>query len=122
MQEINNICYIDGKEYQLSEVEKMGIDNFSNSAHIYPYKSLFKYYPNTKKYIKKEKKYVNYSFEALKNNTIFLQDAENFDDCFDCAVDLDWNNFLFARVKKYCKYFKVNILAKKDKNHKTCKW
>ena len=109
MQEINNICYIDGKEYQLSEVEKMGIDNFSFSAHIYPYKSLFKYYPNTKKYIKKEKKYVNYSFEALKNNTIFLQDAENFDDCFDCAVDLDWNNFLFARVKKYCKYFNVTI-------------
>ena len=109
MQEINNICYIDGKEYQLSEVEKMGIDNFSISAHIHPYKSLFKYYPNIKKYIKKEKKYVNYSFEALKNNTIFLQDAENFDDCFDCAVDLDWNNFLFARVKKYCKYFNVTL-------------
>ncbi len=104
----NDSCYIDGKEYPLSEVEKMGWDNFCYSAHIHPYKSLFKYYPNTTKYIKKDKKRRNYSFEALQNNTIFLQDAENFDDCFDCAVDLDWNKFLFARAIKYCNYFCVN--------------
>ena len=60
MDKTKDICYIDGKEYLLSDVEKMGIDNFSFSAHIYPYKSLFKYYPNTKKYIKKEKKYVKF--------------------------------------------------------------
>lgn len=105
----NDICYIDGKEYPLSEVEKMGIDNFSISAHIHPYQRLFKYYPNTTKYIKKEKKYRNYSFESLKNNTIFLQAAENFDDCFDCAVDLDWDKFLLERANKYCDYFNVNI-------------
>ena len=109
MENINHICYIDGKEYFLSEVEKMGIDNFSISAHIHPYKSLFKYYPNTTKYVEEEKKERNYSFEALENNTIFLQDAENFDDCFDCAVDLDWNNFLSLRVNKYCEYFDVDV-------------
>ena len=27
MNNTDNICYIDGKEYPLSEVEKMGIDN-----------------------------------------------------------------------------------------------
>ena len=109
MNKTKDICYIDGKEYPLLEVEKMGIDNFSFSAHIHPYNSLFKYYPNTRKYISKEKKYRNYSFAALKNNTIFLQDAENFDDCFDCAVDLDWNKFLSLRVKKYCEYFNVAV-------------
>lgn len=109
MNNTDNICYIDGKEYPLSEVEKMGIDNFSISAHIHPYQSLFKYYPNTKKYIAKEKKYRNYSFEALINNTVFLQSAENFDDCFDCAVDLDWDKFLSERVNKYCGYFNVDV-------------
>ena len=109
MNNLNDFCYIDGKEYPLSEVEKMGIDNFSISAHIHPYKTLFKYYPNTTKYIEEEKKERNYSFEALENNTIFLQDAENFDDCFDCAVDLDWSKFLSIRANKYCEYFDVDV-------------
>ncbi|MBO5067667.1 MAG: hypothetical protein J6C62_04625, partial [Clostridia bacterium] len=109
MDKTKDICYIDGKEYLLSDIEKMGIDNFSISAHIHPYKSLFKYYPNTSKYIQEEKKERNYSFEALENNTIFLQDAENFDDCFDCAVDLDWDKFLSLRANKYCEYFNVDL-------------
>ena len=109
MDKTKDICYIDGKEYLLSDVEKMGIDNFSISAHIHPYKSLFKYYPNTTKYIQEEKKERNYSFEALENNTVFLQDAENFDDCFDCAVDLDWDKFLSLRANTYCEYFNVDV-------------
>ncbi len=107
MSNLNDSCYIDGKEYLLSEVEQMGWDDFCYSAHIHPYKSLFKYYPNTTKYVKEEKKHRNFSFEALKDNTVFLQDAKNFDDCFDCAVDLDWDKFLFTRVTKYCDCFSV---------------
>lgn len=67
----------------------MGLYNFSLSCHIYPLKSLFKYYPNVKKYVRKDKKYRNNSFETLKNNTVYLQDIKYLDDCFDCAVDLD---------------------------------
>ena len=52
MSDINKTCIIDGKEYLLSDVEAMGFDDFSISAHVTPYHSLFKYYPNTKKYIK----------------------------------------------------------------------
>ena len=51
----DNFCIIDGKAYKLEDVEKMGIDEFSKSAHIFPYKSLFKYYPNVRKYEKEEK-------------------------------------------------------------------
>ena len=108
MEKTNHTCYIDGKPYSLSDVEKMGLKNFQFSAHIHPYHSIFRYYPNTKKYVKEEKKYRNFSLEALKNNTIYLQDAKNFDDCFDCAVDLEWDKFLFERVKTYCTYFKAN--------------
>ena len=109
MEKTNHTCYIDGKQYSLSDVEKMGLKNFQFSAHIHPYHSIFRYYPNTKKYVKEEKKYRNFSLEALKNNTIYLQDAKNFDDCFDCAVDLEWDKFLFERVRAYCEYFKVDI-------------
>ena len=48
MSDINKTCIIDGKEYLLSDVEAMGFDGFSVSAHVSPYRSLFKYYPNTK--------------------------------------------------------------------------
>lgn len=32
---IDNLCIIDGKAYKLEDVEKMGIDEFSKSAHIF---------------------------------------------------------------------------------------
>ena len=66
MSDINKTCIIDGKEYVLSDVEAMGFDGFSVSAHVSPYRSLFKYYPNTKKYVSREKKYRNCSFEAFR--------------------------------------------------------
>lgn len=109
MSDINRTCIIDGKEYLLSDVEAMGFDGFSLIAHVAPYRGLFKYYPNTKKYVRGEKKYHNYSFEALQNGTVFLQEAKNFDDCFDCAVDLDWNKFLENRLSNYCNYFGVDV-------------
>lgn len=114
--DMEKICIIDGKVNMLDDVEKLGFDEFSLCSHINPYKSLFRYYPNTTKYIDELQGYINYSFEALKNNTIFLQDAKNFDDCFDCAVDLDYEKFLFNRLCKYCDYFKIQTNQKKEIN------
>lgn len=116
MSETNKTCFVDGKEYLLDDVEAMGFDGFSASAHVSPYNSLYKYYPNTKKYLSSEKKYHNYSFEALQNGTIFLQDARYFDDCFDCAVDLDWDKFLENRLYNYCICFDVDISSSKETN------
>ena len=118
MSEENKTCVIDGKEYLLSDVESMGFDGFSISAHISPRCNLFKYYPNTKKYIKTDKKYRNYSFEALQNGTVFLQDAQYFDDCFDCAVDLDWDKFLENRLSHYCHCFDVDVSTSKELHDK----
>lgn len=110
------MCVIDNKVFKLEDIEKMGINEFSTSVHIHPLKGLFKYFSNTKVYVKSEKKYRNYSFEALKNNTVFLQDAVNFDDCFDCAVDLDYNDFFYNRLLKYCEYFDIEINNHQDIN------
>ena len=40
MEKTNHTCYIDGKPYSLSDVEKMGLKNFQFSAHIHPYHSM----------------------------------------------------------------------------------
>ena len=105
-------CQIVGKEYFLEEIEKMGLGKF-REAFGFPL-SLYKYYPNTRKYIAEEKRYRNFSIEALQNNTMFLQDAENFDDCFDCAIDLDWGKFLHNRLIKYCEYFSAKYKSESD--------
>lgn len=100
-------CVICDNIYSLTEIEQLGWDGFGEKAHIPAISRLFKYFPNTRKWDKKEKRYRNFSYEALTNNTVFLQDAENFDDSFDCAIDLDWENFLLNRLRQYCGYFNV---------------
>lgn len=104
-------CIICDRTYPLTEIEQLGLDGFDEKVRITPI-SLFKYFPNTRQWDKKEKRYRNFSYEALTNNTVFLQDAENFDDSFDCAIDLDWEKFLRNRILKYCGYF--NVAYQKD--------
>ena len=107
-------CIICDNIYSLTEIEQLGWDGFGEKAHIPAITRLFKYFPNTRKWGKKEKRYRNFSYEALTNNTVFLQDAENFDDSFDCAIDLDWEKFLLNRLRQYCDYFEV-IYTQEDK-------
>ena len=104
---LENTCVICNMVYLLSDIEKLGLEKFNEEAHKFAPKYLYKYFPNTRKWIKEEKRYRNFSYEALVDNTVYLQDAENFDDCFDCAIDLDWNKFLHNRLVQYCDYFKV---------------
>lgn len=108
-------CVICDNIYSLAEIEKLVWDGFSEKAHILSIARLFKYFPNTRVWDKTAKKYRNYSFEALTNNTVFLQDAEKFDDSFDCAIDLDWEKFLHNRLCQYCDYFNVTY----SQNNKT---
>lgn len=102
-----DFCIIDNSIKSLTEIEKMGFQGFFDEFHKRPLKKIYKYYPNKKVWDKEQKKYRNYSIEALENDTIYMQDATNFDDCFDCAFDLDYNKFLETRVLKYCEYFNI---------------
>lgn len=45
---------------------------------------------------------------------MFLQDAENFDDSFDCAIDLDGEKFLHNRLRQYCDYFNITYLLENN--------
>lgn len=48
-------------------------------------------------------KIVNHSFEALKNNTIYLQDANKFDDTYDSFVNIESEKLFLQRIIYYTK-------------------
>ncbi len=74
--------------------EQWAIDRISNMP-----KRLFKYYRN----IVDEETKINYSLEALENNTVYLQSPDKFDDMYDCSIVFDEYEFSFARLKYYAK-------------------
>ena len=65
-------CIICDRTYPLTEIEQLGLDGFGEKVRITPI-SLFKYFPNTRQWDKKEKRYRNFSYEALTNNTVFYR-------------------------------------------------
>ncbi len=103
----NNKCFINGQIFNLEEIEKLGFDKFSQLVHNSPKFKLYKYYPNIN-FVNEHGENVNYSIDALRNNEVYLNDSINFDDCFDCAIDIDFNKFNNVRLNKYCEYFKID--------------
>lgn len=37
-----------------------------------------------------------------------MNDSINFDDCFDCAIDMSYDKFINIRLNKYCEYFGID--------------
>lgn len=98
-------CIICDEYYSLSDIEKLGLDQFSYLINCQKPKNLFKYFRN-----QVSEDGINHDIEALENDTVYVNDAEQFDDCFDCAVDLNWRSFYERRIKKYAQYFNIDIL------------
>ena len=75
-----NYCVVSQNILPLKSIETMGYDEFSKfSLRNRPLK-LYKYFPNNweiKNYYP-----VNYSLYALKNNTVFMQSPNRFDDVY----------------------------------------
>ena len=92
-------CIICGNQYSLSDIESLGWEKFNVWAHSHLPKQLFKYYPNKVSVDGK-----NHSIESLTNGAVYINDAERFDDCFDCAIDMEWSAFYEKRIKRYCTY------------------
>ena len=93
----NDSCIVCGQICSLTQLGQLGWESFNNLVHIKnpPYR-LVRYY-----------RYNDNSINNLKDGTVYLNDTEKFDDCFDCAVDLEWDKFCVQRLKQYCKYFDI---------------
>lgn len=98
---LSNFCVVNKKIISLQEIEKMGYNKFSCISKINMPPKLYKYFPNREE--QKDGSTVNYSLEALKNNTVFMQSPNNFDDVYDSGVNLDWYEFYKQRLIEYCK-------------------
>ncbi len=107
---LENDCVIANKVYSLTEIGESGLDGFSEKFHSNSNFKLYKYCPNTIDSNTKR----NYSIENLINNTVYMQDFKNFDDSFDCAIDIDINIFTKLRFQKYCEYFKLKFSEEDD--------
>lgn len=104
---LSNYCVVNKKIISLQEIEEMGYNKFSYISKINMPPKLYKYFPNREE--QKDGCNVNYSLEALKNNTVFMQSPNNFDDVYDSGVNLDWYEFHKQRLIAYCKRIGMQV-------------
>lgn len=115
-------CIVNGTLMNLNEVQNMGYNEFSMRAKINMPLKLYKYFPNQlielidKKSGKPivdettgDKKTVNYSIQALRDNTVFMQSPSLFDDVYDSDIGLDYLEYERARLLEYCIRCKIDV-------------
>jgi hypothetical protein len=83
-----NYCVINGAIIKLDEVQNMGCMEFGLRSRMNMPLKFYRYFRNIEE--KDEHgKTVNYSKEALINNTVFLQSPTKFDDVYDSDISID---------------------------------
>ena len=108
-------CFVNGTLMSLDEVQRMGYKEFSLRSKIKMPSKLYKYFPNKHTDIKDPKtqapiidestqkvKQVNYSLQALRNNTVFMQSPSLFDDIYDSDISLNYEEYEKLRLIEYC--------------------
>ncbi len=98
----NSGCIINGALLELEKVEKMGYREFSYQSRLCIPMKFYKYYSN-KESVQADGSVRNYSLEALKNNTVFMQTPINFDDCYDSDIWIDYAVYERISLAEYCR-------------------
>ena len=120
-------CIVNGSIMNLNEVQNMGYDEFNLRAKQRMPLKLYKYFPNTLTDLTDENtgkpiidqvtgkvKTVNYSMQALKNNTVFMQSPTLFDDVYDSDINLDYSEYERARLLEYCSHCEIDVTEKME--------
>ena len=76
----------------------MGCQEYSLQTRKIMPKKLYKYFPNTIE----EKTKANYSIQALRDNTVYMQTPNNFDDVYDSDINIDFEKYQKLRLIEYC--------------------
>lgn len=103
----SSYCIINGAIMNLNEVENMGCQEFGLRAKLNMPLKLYKYFPNLIE--KKNDEEVNYSIQALKNNTVFMQSPSAFDDVYDSDISIDYYVYERLRLIEYCNRCQIEI-------------
>ncbi len=115
-------CIVNGSLMNLDEVQNMGYKEFSLQSKLSMPLKLYKYFPNQPTELTDEKsgepiidektgkvKTENYSLQALKNNTVFMQSPSLFDDVYDSDISLNYDEYEKIHLLEYCKRCKLNV-------------
>lgn len=111
---LSSYCIINGSILELDKVEKMGYYDFSNQSRLSVPLKLYKYFPN--KVTEENGKLVNYSIQALKNNTVYLQSPTQFDDCYDSDISIDFPVYERIALIEYCRRCGISIKSELSTN------
>lgn len=101
-------CIVNGALLKLQDIEKMGFNEFSLQAQMYMPKKFYKYFPN-KDFKTDDDSLINYSIQALENNTVYMQSPSNFDDIYDSDIFVDYVEYERLRLIDYCHRCELNI-------------
>lgn len=101
-------CIVNGTVLELQKIEEMGFNEFSLQAQMYMPKKFYKYFPN-KNLKTDDDSLINYSIQALENNTVYMQSPSNFDDIYDSDIFVDYVEYERLRLIEYCHRCKLNI-------------
>lgn len=104
--------YIRGKQYSLEQVKKLTRTDFCLQTITNMPLSLYKYFPN----VASPDTGINYSQEALINNTVYLQNPALFDDPYDCTILANEQEFAVRRITYYAKRCGINVQPEWDYN------
>ena len=105
---LNSGCIINGTVLELDSIEKMGYEEFSYQCRFSVPKKLYRYFPN-KDFTTKDGVVQNYSIQALKDNTVYLQSPNNFDDIYDSEIFVDYKKYERLRLIDYCLRCRINV-------------
>ena len=97
----SSICIVNGKIFKLSDVEKLGYHEFSIKCRFAMPLKIYKYFSNKECLV--NGKQINYSIEALQNNTVYMQTPTEFDDVYDSEINVDYLEYEKLRLIEYCR-------------------
>lgn len=102
---ISSYCIINGDIVRLDEIEQISYEEFNICSKINMPNKLYKYFPNQAN----NEENINYSIEALENNTVFMQSPNEFDDIYDSDINLDFQKYERLRLIEYCNRCNIKI-------------
>lgn len=97
----NSMCFVNGQIAKLADIEKMGYDEFLTKCHLAMPLKLYKYFSNKECMVNNQP--INYSIQALQNNTVYMQTPTEFDDVYDSEISVDYLEYEKLRLIEYCR-------------------
>ena len=98
-------CVVCGMGFTMNQLDNTSEKDFAIFRMNHMPKKLYKYFPDS--CTTQDGKEINYSREALVNNTVYLQSPEKFDDPYDSSIVVDEMEFQRQRLLHYLDICKI---------------